>query len=499
MDPRRMFALGAAAALVTATAAEAQSLGTFRWQLQPYCNVLTLAVTQVGSAYRVEGRDDLCGAGKAASAIGTAYLNPDGTVGFGLTVVPPQGPAVQVTAAIALSGLSGTWSDSDGNLGIFAFRPGPPTPGSPRPVFTPTLPGVVIGPGLTVTAEYGPDDEELRRLSVDPTFIRSTTRVTFPGLSNTGLGQDVMPTVTGSGNTAVGYLTLKALTSGSANVGAGNEALAATTSGGFNVAVGNQALRHSIDGSSNVALGAGALFQNTNGQQNIAIGRNAMVSGLTGSRNIAIGDSAGPNTTGTDNIMIGVNAGFDTAGSGTNNIYIGSRGFLPDVNTIRIGNSTHVGAVITGIAGQTTIGGVPVLVNAGGRLGTVTSSQRFKTDIAAVRPEELTALQALRPVRFVYKPEYSGGGRELQYGLIAEEVAETMPDLVVRDDAGAPWTVRYQLLAPLLLADAQRLERERAALAARVQVLENERDGLRATIETLAGRIAALESTSPPR
>lgn len=93
-----------------------------------------------------------------------------------------------------------------------------------------------------------------------------------------------------------------------------------------------------------------------------------------------------------------------------------------------------------------------------------------------MRPHELAALQALRPVRFVYKPEYSGGGRELQYGLIAEEVAETLPDLVVRDEAGAPWTVRYHLLAPLLLADAQRLERERAALAARVQ---ESRDGRR--------------------
>jgi hypothetical protein len=44
---------------VAATPVAAQSLGTFRWQLRPYCHVLTLAVTQNGAGYRVEGTDDL--------------------------------------------------------------------------------------------------------------------------------------------------------------------------------------------------------------------------------------------------------------------------------------------------------------------------------------------------------------------------------------------------------------------------------------------------------
>ena len=67
----------------------------------------------------------------------------------------------------------------------------------------------------------------------------------------------------------------------------------------------------------------------------------------------------------------------------------------------------------------------------------------------------------------------------MQYGLIAEEVAETFPELLVRDADGRPQTVRYHLLTPLLLAEVQRLERERhaaeaarAALEARVQALE---------------------------
>ncbi len=497
MTLRRLAVFAAGWVLVGAAGtAEAQPLGTFRWQLQPYCNVLTLAVTQVGGAYRVEGRDDLCGAGKAASAIGTAYLNPDGTVGFGVTVVPPQGPAVQVTASITLPALSGTWKDSDGHLGTFAFTPGAAAPGSPRPAFTPTLPGVVIGPGLTVTAETTPDNEELRQLSVDPAFIRSAARVTFPGTGNAGLGAETMtaPASNAVNNTGVGAAALKALTTGSVNLAAGTGALMANTSGGANVAVGADAMLQNVDGSSNVAVGRWALAVSLSPQQNVAVGHTALFRAAA-SRNVAIGHEAGSSiTTGTDNIMIGHRAGFDTSGSGSNNIYIGSNGFGPDVNTIRVGNSTHVGAVIAGIAGQTTIGGVPVLINPGGRLGTLTSSRRFKDEIAAVRPDELAGLQALRPVRFVYKPEYAGGGRELQYGLVAEEVAEVLPDLVVRDEAGAPWTVRYQLLAPLLLADVQRLERERTALGARVQVLEAERDAQRAAFDALAARLATLES-----
>ena len=58
----------------------AQSLGTFRWQLQPYCNIITVQVTQIGSVYRLEGTDDRCGAGAdQSSVIGTAFQNPDGT------------------------------------------------------------------------------------------------------------------------------------------------------------------------------------------------------------------------------------------------------------------------------------------------------------------------------------------------------------------------------------------------------------------------------------
>ncbi len=48
--------------------ATAQPLGTFRWQLQPYCNVLTLNISHRGGIYTLDGTDDRCGAAQTASA-----------------------------------------------------------------------------------------------------------------------------------------------------------------------------------------------------------------------------------------------------------------------------------------------------------------------------------------------------------------------------------------------------------------------------------------------
>jgi len=112
----------------------AQPLGSFRWQLQPYCNVLTVTVTQQGSLYLIDGWDDACGAPKRASATGLAQVNPDGTIGFGLTIVTaPGAQGLHVSASISLATLGGTWSDSDGRTGTFVFTPGAPVAGPARP------------------------------------------------------------------------------------------------------------------------------------------------------------------------------------------------------------------------------------------------------------------------------------------------------------------------------------------------------------------------------
>lgn len=117
--------------LVSATA-EAQVIGTFSWQMQPYCNVVSVTVTQNGARYTLDGIDDQCGAAQQASARGMAFVNPDGTIGFGFTVIPPNALPVEISANISLGTLSGTWRDDAGQSGAFVFNGS--AAGSPRPV-----------------------------------------------------------------------------------------------------------------------------------------------------------------------------------------------------------------------------------------------------------------------------------------------------------------------------------------------------------------------------
>jgi hypothetical protein len=121
------------------TQAAAQSLGTFRWQVQPFCNVISLTVTQQGALYTLNGFDDQCGANQRAAAVGIATPNADGSIGFGLTLVTsPGGRPLHVDATINLISLSGTWRDSEGRTGPFTFTPGVATSGVPRPLPTGT-------------------------------------------------------------------------------------------------------------------------------------------------------------------------------------------------------------------------------------------------------------------------------------------------------------------------------------------------------------------------
>jgi hypothetical protein len=90
-----------------------------------------------------------------------------------------------------------------------------------------------------------------------------------------------------------------------------------------------------------------------------------------------------------------------------------------------------------------------VFVNTDGKLGTLTSSARFKTDI---KPMDNTseAILSLKPVTFRYKKEVDTHGIP-QFGLVAEDVEKVNPDLVVRDADGKVYTVRYEAVNAMLL------------------------------------------------
>ncbi|MEZ5418230.1 MAG: hypothetical protein R2708_12905 [Vicinamibacterales bacterium] len=137
--------------LCTAAAATAgaQTLGTFSWQLQPYCNVVAVTVVQSGAVYTLDGFDDQCGALQRAPVTGLATPNPDGSIGLGLTIVTvPGGRPVHVDARIALATLGGPWIDSGGNTGTLVF--GGAAAGSPRP-----LPSIGAAWGTAVVAPAG--------------------------------------------------------------------------------------------------------------------------------------------------------------------------------------------------------------------------------------------------------------------------------------------------------------------------------------------------------
>ncbi|MGE0464634.1 MAG: tail fiber domain-containing protein, partial [Vicinamibacterales bacterium] len=164
---------------------------------------------------------------------------------------------------------------------------------------------------------------------------------------------------------------------------------------------------------------------------------------------------------------------------------IGHAGVAGESDTVRIGGA-QTRAFIAGIRGRTTAqsNAVAVLIDSAGQLGTISSSRRVKQDVddMGVRTR---GLFDLRPVTFRYISHAEAGSTALEYGLIAEEVAEVYPDLVVRNAAGEIETVQYHKLAPMLLNEVQRLERERAALEQRVAQQARELDELKDRVNRL--------------
>ena len=104
---------------------------------------------------------------------------------------------------------------------------------------------------------------------------------------------------------------------------------------------------------------------------------------------------------------------------------------------------------IGNIATSTFPNGIAVLINSSGRLGTTTSSARFKDEIQPM-DKASEALFALRPVAFRYKKDIDSA-RIPQFGLVAEDVDKVNPNLIVRDKEGRPYSVRYDQVNAMLL------------------------------------------------
>ena len=264
---------------------------------------------------------------------------------------------------------------------------------------------------------------------------------------NTAIGAGALLSNTGTLNTANGAFALFSNTTGNGNTANGDRALFTNTTGDTNTATGFHALFSTTTGVSNTANGSYALNNNTTGLLNTADGSGALAGNTTGDNNIALGSSAGHNLT-----------------TGSNNIDIGNDGLAGESSTIRIG-SVQTKTFIAGIRGVTTINSaIPVLIDTVGQLGTTSSSRRFKKHIKPM-DQASESIHALKPVTFHYK---SDSNSTPQFGLIAEEVARVNPDLVVRDENGEIYTVRYDAVNAMLLNEFLKEHRKVQELQATV-------------------------------
>jgi Chaperone of endosialidase len=261
----------------------------------------------------------------------------------------------------------------------------------------------------------------------------------YPG-GNTAEGQNALFSLTTGGfNTAVGYLSLRSNTTGPFNTALGAGALSSNITGDGNTADGVLALFSNLTGGANTATGINALFSNTVGSDNTGTGLGALGFNTAGDNNTATGYGALGNSTGSNNTALGAFAGADVT-TASNVICIGF-----DVRGNNVNDSCYIG----NIYGATSTNGIGVFVNSNGRLGTATSSQRFKRDVKPMDGAS-DALFALKPVRFRYKENIDPAGTP-QLGLVAEDVEKVNPDLVVRDKEGKPYSVRYDQVNAMLL------------------------------------------------
>jgi hypothetical protein len=328
------------------------------------------------------------------------------------------------------------------------------------------------------------------------------------GSNNTATGGSALSSnTTASNNTASGESALSSNTTGSNNTANGFQALTFNTTGGSNTANGDSALFSNTTGSSNTATGGLALQDNTTGFQNTATGNNALLKNSTGHNNTANGVQAirGPvlgfgtgsnNTasgfqallnlaTGSNNIALGAGAGLNLT-TGNNNIDIGNPGVVAEANTIRMGiEGTQTNTYIAGIRGVMLANGIAVYVDTNGHLGTAPSSERFKE---AIKPMDKAseAILGLKPVTFRYK---SDNTKTPQFGLIAEEVAQVNPDLVVHDKGGEIYSVRYDQVNAMLLNEFLKEHRTVQKQQKEIDILKTELQEQKALIQKVSAQV----------
>ena len=266
-------------------------------------------------------------------------------------------------------------------------------------------------------------------------------------------------------NTAEGENALRSNTTGRDDTAVGYNSLGSNTTGRYNTANGANALSDTTTGRRNTATGASALLRNNTGDSNTANGHAALLSNTTGQFNTALGAHAG-----------------DAQRTGSGNVYIGYGMSGVDGES----NACYMRSIF----GQASASGVPVLINSSNRLGTMTSSKRFKENIKQMDTAS-DRLFALKPVTFRYTKEIDPAGTP-RFGLVAEEVEKVEPDLVVHDKDGKAYAVRYDAVNAMLLNEFLKEHRKNEEQQATIALLKSTDAKQEATIAKQQKQIEAL-------
>ena len=322
--------------------------------------------------------------------------------------------------------------------------------------------------------------------------------------NNTAMGfQSLVTNVTGDGNTAYGWRALFHNTIGNGNVAVGREALSQNTDAGdnsvngANTAVGFRALQFAttsggVPGDANTGVGWLALQSNTIGQANTGVGSLALQAMTIGQRNSGFGRRAMEFATGNDNTGVGWRAGDNvTTASGV--VCIGSSTAGANVD-----NTTYIRNVGTDSVNGAGTDFVTVNLTTG-RVGHVSSSRRYKENIKPM-DNASEALYRLKPVTYRFKKEIDPT-QGLEYGLVAEEVANVDPNLAVRDGKGQIESVRYMAVNAMLLNEFLKEHRKVEELQTTVAQQQKGMEVLTAQLKEQASQIqkvsAQLEVNKP--
>ncbi len=332
----------------------------------------------------------------------------------------------------------------------------------------------------------------------------------IPSSTNVFIGTSSGNANTGDSNVFIGKEAARLNTTGRRNTVVGSQAGFSLLDGTNNVYMGTIAGRDNASGSRNVGLGDGAGAGAT-GNSNTCVGTSAGTS-AAGSNNVLIGDSAGANNTaGNTNVMLGIGAGLGSSGS--NNVFIGYFAGTSETgdNTLYIDNSGAATPLIYGefdnrvlrVDGSLTATGIAYpnaginfpnsfgpdaayVGNTGNSisfghsgssedfLGYATnnfyfrdspgggdaaqpnvyaqgflnySSGRWKHNIKDLN-NGLAVIKQLRGVSYTWNQDHGGAN---DFGFIAEEIHEILPQIAPKNPNGQIEGVEYGKLTPYLV------------------------------------------------